>query len=80
MCYNIGTEQEKGSRKRKNEVVKMEISFVNVQNQTAYITRYISMKNKTVSYFANYGYYNCRDFGNLADAKKFLEKKGYKEA
>lgn len=23
MCYNIGTEQEKGSKKRKNEVNKM---------------------------------------------------------
>lgn len=58
----------------------MEIRFVNVQSQTAYITRYISMKNKTVSYFANYGYYNCRDFSNLEEAKNFLEKKGYREA
>ena len=80
MCYNSVTEQEEGSKKRKNEVVKMEIRFVNVQNQTACITRYISMKNKTVSYFANYGYYNCRDFSDLAEAKKFLENKGYMEA
>ena len=58
----------------------MEIRFVNSQNQTAFITRYISIKNKTVSYYANYGYYNCRDFGNLEDAKFFLKKKGYKEA
>ena len=58
----------------------MEIRFVNAQNKTAFITRYISIKNKTVSYYAHYGYYNCRDFSNLEDAKSFLFKKGYKEA
>lgn len=57
----------------------MEIRFVNAQNQTAFINRYIS-KDKKVVFFANYGYYKCRDFDNLNDAKSFLFKKGYKEA
>lgn len=57
----------------------MEIKFVNQKNQTAFINRYIS-RNKQVMFFANYGYYNCRSFENLYDAKNFLFMKGYKEA
>lgn len=51
--------------------------FVNKENQTASITRYIS-KYKEVIYFANYGYYKCCSFESIEDAKNFLFKMGYK--
>ena len=57
----------------------MTIKFVNQENQTAFINRYIS-RDKHVTFFANYGYYKCRSFGNLNDAKSFLFKKGFREA